>query len=146
NGADFGQEAIDTLVKLIEDYRDEVVVIVAGYPTEMERFLGTNPGLGSRFSRHVYFEDYTTEELLTIVGEQTAAAGYECAPETVEALRTYLDAIPRDRSFGNARLARRLVEGMMTRQAGRLAHGEVPDLAALTTLLPEDLSEAQVAR
>ncbi|MFC8714356.1 right-handed parallel beta-helix repeat-containing protein [Streptomyces sp. NPDC057197] len=136
---DFGREAVDTLLKLMEDRRDEVVVIVAGYPAEMEGFLASNPGLASRFSRHVAFEDYSTDELLSIIDEQAGAAGYVCAPATREALRVHLDALPRTRSFGNARLARQLMETMMTRQAGRLASLAAPDLEALTTLLPEDL-------
>ncbi|MFD8819519.1 AAA family ATPase, partial [Streptomyces sp. NPDC059627] len=140
---DFGREAVDTLLKLMEDHRDEVVVIVAGYPREMGRFLESNPGLASRFSRHVRFEDYTTAELLEIVQEMTAGAGYKCAPATLEALHAHLDAIPRDRSFGNARLARRLVESMMTRQAGRLGSVASPDLEALTLLLPQDLPHTE---
>ncbi|HEY5836998.1 right-handed parallel beta-helix repeat-containing protein [Streptomyces sp.] len=139
---DFGREAVDTLLKLMEDHRDEVVVIAAGYPDEMGRFLDSNPGLASRFSRHVSFEDYSTDELLAIIKEQTSTAGYECAPETLDALRVHLDALPRTRSFGNARLARQLVESMMTRQAGRLGSVATPDLRALTLLLPEDLPYA----
>lgn len=136
---DFGREAVDTLLKLMEDHRDEVVVIVAGYPDEMVRFLDSNPGLASRFTRRIEFENYSTDELLSIVAEQAAAAEYECAAETLDALRGYLDALPRSRSFGNARLARQLVEQMMTRQAGRLGTMADPDRQALTTLLPEDL-------
>jgi len=139
---DFGREAVDTLLKLMEDHRDEVVVIVAGYPDEMARFLASNPGLASRFPRHVRFEDYTTSELLEIVEEMASGAGYKCAPATLEALRAHLDAVPRTRSFGNARLARQLVEAMMTRQAGRLGSIDSPDLEALTLLLPQDLPYA----
>jgi SpoVK/Ycf46/Vps4 family AAA+-type ATPase len=140
---DFGREAVDTLLKLMEDHRQEVVVIVAGYPDEMGRFLDSNPGLASRFSRRVEFENYSTEELLAIIKEQTSTAGYECSPETVEALRIHLDGLPRSRSFGNARLARQLVETMMTRQAGRLGSVAAPDLQALTLLLPADLPLSQ---
>ena len=136
---DFGREAVDTLLKLMEDHRDETVVIAAGYPDEMARFLASNPGLASRFSRHVRFEDYSTAELIQIIEEMTTTAGYKCGPETIEALRGHLDAVPRTRSFGNARLARQLVEAMMTRQAGRLGTVPSPDLEALTLLLPADL-------
>ncbi|MEU0949413.1 right-handed parallel beta-helix repeat-containing protein [Streptomyces canus] len=140
---DFGREAVDTLLKLMEDHRNEVVVIVAGYPDEMNRFLESNPGLASRFSRRVEFENYSTAELLAIIEEQTSTTGYECAPETMNALRVYLDALPRPRSFGNARLARQLVETMMTRQASRLGSVAAPDLQTLTMLLPEDVPLSQ---
>ncbi|GGT16577.1 right-handed parallel beta-helix repeat-containing protein [Streptomyces griseoviridis] len=136
---DFGREAVDTLLKLMEDHRDEAVVIVAGYPDEMGRFLDSNPGLASRFTRRIEFENYSTDELLAIIAQQTSTAGYECAPETLDALRVHLDSLPRSRTFGNARLARQLVELMMTRQAGRLSGLTSPDLKTLTMLLPEDL-------
>ncbi|MEU9559173.1 right-handed parallel beta-helix repeat-containing protein [Streptomyces fumanus] len=142
---DFGREAVDTLLKLMEDHRDEVVVIVAGYPAEMGRFLDSNPGLASRFTRRIEFENYTTEELLAIVGEQARTAGYVCAPATLEALRHHLDALPRSRSFGNARLARQIVEQMMTRQAGRLGGVTDADVETLTLLLPQDLPFAATA-
>jgi SpoVK/Ycf46/Vps4 family AAA+-type ATPase len=139
---DFGHEAVETLLKLMEDHRDEVVVIVAGYTDEMRRFLGSNPGLASRFSRHVEFEDYGTDELVEIMRSQAAANGYECAPETVEALRTYVDAIPRDRTFGNARLARQLLEAMMNHQARRLGGMTSPEVSDMRLLLPRDLPTA----
>ncbi|MCW2947867.1 MAG: hypothetical protein JWR24_4584 [Actinoallomurus sp.] len=139
---DFGREAVETLLKLMEDHRDDVVVIVAGYTDEMRRFLGYNPGLASRFSRQVEFEDYSTDELVEIMRGQAAANGYECAPATVGALRTYVDAIPRDRAFGNARLARQMLETMMTRQARRLGGISSPDVSDLRLLLPEDLPAA----
>ncbi|MET9152627.1 right-handed parallel beta-helix repeat-containing protein [Streptomyces griseoflavus] len=141
---DFGREAVDTLLKLMEDHRDEIVVVVAGYTREMERFLASNPGLTSRFSKFVTFEDYSTDELVTIVSRHAEASGYECAEATVEALRAHVDGIPRDRSFGNARLARQLLETMMTSQARRLGGLRSPSLADLTTLLPEDLPVGQV--
>ncbi|MGW3020497.1 right-handed parallel beta-helix repeat-containing protein [Streptomyces longwoodensis] len=139
-GADFGQEAVDTLLKLMEDHRDEVVVIVAGYTDEMERFLASNPGLSSRFPRRVAFADYSSEELVTIVRTQATAMGYECGPGTGPLLKEYFDALPRDRSFGNARLARQVVESMVTRQAGRLSALAAPTLDDLRLLLPEDVT------
>ncbi|GAA4496989.1 hypothetical protein GCM10023191_039810 [Actinoallomurus oryzae] len=142
SGNDFGREAVETLLKLMEDHRDEVVVIVAGYTEEMRRFLNSNPGLASRFSRHVEFEDYSTDELVEIMRGQAGANGYECTPETVQALRAYVDAIPRDRSFGNARLARQLLETMMTRQARRLGGMSSPDVSAMRSLLPDDIPAA----
>ncbi|MEU3513224.1 right-handed parallel beta-helix repeat-containing protein [Streptomyces longwoodensis] len=139
-GADFGQEAVDTLLKLMEDHRDEVVVIVAGYTDEMERFLASNPGLSSRFPRRVAFADYSSEELVTIVRTQATAMGYECGPGTGPLLKEYFEALPRDRSFGNARLARQVVESMVTRQAGRLSALAAPTLDDLRLLLPEDVT------
>jgi SpoVK/Ycf46/Vps4 family AAA+-type ATPase len=139
---DFGREAVETLLKLMEDHRDEVVVIVAGYTEEMRRFLSSNPGLASRFSRQVEFEDYSTDELVEIMRGQAVTNGYEYAPDTVEALRAYVDAIPRDRTFGNGRLARQLLESMMTRQARRLGGMSSPDVSDMRLLLPEDLPAA----
>ncbi|MET9579359.1 right-handed parallel beta-helix repeat-containing protein [Streptomyces massasporeus] len=141
-GADFGQEAVDTLLKLMEDHRDEVVVIVAGYTDEMERFLASNPGLSSRFPRRVAFADYSSEELVTIVRSQAVGMGYECGPGTGALLKEYFDALPRDRSFGNARLARQVVESMITRQAGRLSSLAAPTLDDLRILQPEDVVAA----
>ncbi|MFG2914366.1 right-handed parallel beta-helix repeat-containing protein [Kitasatospora sp. NPDC048298] len=142
-GNDFGQEAVDTLMKLMEDHRDEVVVIVAGYEEEMRGFLASNPGLASRFSRQVEFEHYTDEELVTIVGLHAEKAGYVLAPETVDALGAAFAGMPRDRTFGNGRTARQTLEGMITRQAGRLSRLDVSDLAELSLLLPQDLAPAR---
>ncbi|MFI0471086.1 AAA family ATPase, partial [Saccharopolyspora sp. 5N102] len=93
-GGDFGQEAIDTLVKLMEDHRDEVVVVAAGYEEQMEEFLAANPGLSSRFSQRVRFADYSNDELVTIVTQHAASAGYECTGPTVAALRSHFVATP----------------------------------------------------
>ncbi|MGW2841524.1 right-handed parallel beta-helix repeat-containing protein [Streptomyces sp. NPDC001493] len=138
--SDFGQEAVDTLLKLMEDHRDEVVVIAAGYTEEMARFLGSNPGLASRFPRHVEFPDYSSDELVTIVRQHAVDNGYECAPGAATALRAHFDGLPRGRTFGNARLARQTLEEMMTRQAGRLSAVAAPSLEDLRLLLPEDLT------
>ncbi|MFE3144364.1 right-handed parallel beta-helix repeat-containing protein [Streptomyces scopuliridis] len=139
--SDFGREAVDTLLKLMEDHRDDVVVIVAGYTGEMNRFLASNPGLSSRFSRHIKFPDYTSEELVTIVRQQAALSGFECAPDVPQALLEFFEAQPRDRSFGNARLARQTVERMATRQARRLATMESPNMTDLQTLILADLPQ-----
>ncbi|GLP64807.1 hypothetical protein TUSST3_14270 [Streptomyces sp. TUS-ST3] len=137
--SDFGREAVDTLLKLMEDHRDEVVVIVAGYTDEMTRFLASNPGLSSRFSRRVQFTDYSSDELVTIVRQHAETNGYACGPGTGTALRTHFDALPRDRSFGNARLARQVLETMMTRQAGRISAMASPGFDDLRLLLPTDV-------
>ncbi|WP_030748962.1 right-handed parallel beta-helix repeat-containing protein [Streptomyces griseus] len=138
-GNDFGQEAVDTLMKLMEDHRDEVVVIVAGYADEMRGFLDSNPGLASRFSRSVVFEHYTDEELVRIVEALSDKAGYVCPPETLAALGELFAAVPRDRNFGNGRFARQVLETMITRQAGRLSRLDVDDVAELSLLLPQDV-------
>ncbi|MFL1376770.1 right-handed parallel beta-helix repeat-containing protein, partial [Nocardiopsis protaetiae] len=119
-GNDFGQEAVDTLLKLMEDHRDEVAVIVAGYPAEMDRFMDSNPGLASRFNHRVEFPSYSDDELVTIVTRMAATSGYECGPETLTALTAHFATVERDGSFGNARYARQVLERMITRQAGRL--------------------------
>jgi SpoVK/Ycf46/Vps4 family AAA+-type ATPase len=139
SSGDFGQEAVDTLVKLMEDFRDEVVVIVAGYPDEMRGFLASNPGLASRFSNHVNFANYEPEELVQIIGRHATANGYELAGGTAARLGEHFAAIKRDRTFGNARYARQLLEAMITHQAGRLNRVESPTLADLRNLQPDDI-------
>ncbi|MFD9393340.1 right-handed parallel beta-helix repeat-containing protein [Streptomyces sp. NPDC060000] len=143
SGSDFGQEAVDTLLKLMEDHREEVVVIVAGYTGEMERFLSSNPGLSSRFSRRVEFPNYSSDELVTIVRQHAVAAGYECGPGTGQVLRNYFESLPRNRSFGNARLARQVLEGLMTRQARRLSAMSAPGVEDLRLLLPQDAAQPE---
>ncbi|HEV7934573.1 MAG TPA: right-handed parallel beta-helix repeat-containing protein [Actinomadura sp.] len=137
---DFGQEAISTLVKLMEDHRDDIVVIVAGYPGEMQRFLASNAGPGSRFSRTLMFDDYRSDELVRIVTFHADRYEYQCPPDTVEALHRFFEELPRGERFGNGRTARQVFQLMTERQAQRIAD----DLTAagsgdLTTLLPVDL-------
>ena len=119
---DFGQEAIDTLLKAMEDHRDDLVVIVAGYDGLMERFIHSNPGLESRFNRFLHFADYTEEELLDIFRMQCQKGCYTLDPEAEEPLRALLEERMGDAaSFGNARGVRNLFEQILVRQAGRLA-------------------------
>ena len=138
-GTDFGQEAVDTLVKLMEDHRDDVVVIVAGYTEEMNGFLASNPGLSSRFSHRVEFTDYAADDLVVIVERQAEASGFACGPGLSERLREHFASMTRDRSFGNARQARKVFESLVTRQAFRLSASAAPTLDELRLLLPEDL-------
>ncbi|MDQ0989205.1 right-handed parallel beta-helix repeat-containing protein [Streptomyces sp. V3I7] len=140
-GRDFGKEAIDTLVKLMEDHRDAVVVIVAGYTAEMERFLSVNPGVASRFSRTITFSDYDPEELLRIVGQQADEHEYRLAPGASEALLKYFTVLPKGPAFGNGRTARQTFEAMVERHASRVAHLDDPSTDDLTLLFPEDLPE-----
>ena len=138
-GTDFGQEAVATLVKLMEDHRDELVVIVAGYPDDMRRFLDSNPGLASRFSRTLYFDDYSSLELVSIV-EQVAATHQYVLPEpTGTALRVYFDQLTRGEGFGNGRTARQVFQRMTELHAQRVAEIADPVTEALTHLLPADL-------
>ncbi|MEU7099335.1 right-handed parallel beta-helix repeat-containing protein [Streptomyces longwoodensis] len=140
-GRDFGKEAIDTLVKLMEDHRESVVVIVAGYTAEMERFLSVNPGVASRFSRTITFGDYGPEELLRIVEQQAEEHEYRLAPGTPEALLKYFTALPKGPAFGNGRTARQTFEAMVERHASRVAQVAEPSTDDLTLLFPEDLPE-----
>ncbi|MDH6219047.1 right-handed parallel beta-helix repeat-containing protein [Streptomyces pseudovenezuelae] len=142
SGRDFGREAIDTLVKLMEDHRDAVVVIVAGYTAEMERFLSVNPGVASRFSRTITFGDYGPEELLRIVEQQTEEHEYRLAEGASEALLKYFTAIPKGPAFGNGRTARQTFEGMVERHASRVAQLAEPSTDDLTLLYAEDLPES----
>jgi hypothetical protein len=140
-GRDFGKEAIDTLVKLMEDHRDAVVVIVAGYTAEMERFLSVNPGVASRFSRTITFGDYGPDELLSIVEQQAEEQDYRLAPGTADALLTYFAKLPKGVAFGNGRTARQTFEAMVEHHASRVAQLADPDTDALTLLYAEDLPE-----
>jgi AAA+ superfamily predicted ATPase len=140
-GRDFGKEAIDTLVKLMEDHRDAVVVIVAGYTAEMERFLSVNPGVASRFSRTITFGDYGPEELLRIVEQQAEEHEYRLAPGAAEALLKYFTAIPKGPTFGNGRTARQTFEAMVERHASRVAQFDEPSKDDLTLLYAEDLPD-----
>jgi hypothetical protein len=138
--ADFGQEAIDTLVKLMEDHRDQVAVIVAGYTQEMLDFLDANSGLASRFAKTLEFENYDPDELVLIAGRIARNDDYLFAPGLSDALHEWFSQIERDRNFGNAREARKLLEGMRKAQSGRLrALGRMPSKDDLRTLMVEDL-------
>ncbi|HEY3502776.1 MAG TPA: right-handed parallel beta-helix repeat-containing protein [Actinocatenispora sp.] len=139
-GADFGQEAIDTLVKLMEDHRDEVAVIVAGYTNEMLDFLNANAGLASRFAKTLEFENYSPEELVLIVNRIAGNDDYLLGEGLDDALLEWFGTIERDQNFGNAREARRLLESMRKAQSGRLRGlGQRPTRDDLRTLTLDDL-------
>ncbi|MEV7601932.1 right-handed parallel beta-helix repeat-containing protein [Kitasatospora sp. NPDC089797] len=139
---DFGREAIDTLVKLMEDHRDEVVVIVAGYTAEMERFLSANPGVSSRFSRTITFPDYTADELLEIARAQCAEHEYALGEATEGALLNHFARLERGPNFGNGRTARQVFETMVERHAVRVAAMADPSTEELQLLVPADLPTA----
>ena len=138
---DFGQEAIDVLLKRMEDNRDRLVVIVAGYTDEMTRFIESNPGLKSRFNRYFYFDDYKPDELLAIFESMANKSHFKLTAETREKLLRLFEElyVRRDRTFGNARVARNLFEKSIERQANRLAVLSSLTDEVLTTLLPEDI-------
>jgi type VII secretion ATPase EccA len=118
---DFGAEAVETLLKRMEDYRHRLVVIVAGYPRPMEEFLGSNPGLRSRFAREITFPDYSTDELIAISRKFAGENEYVLADDALEELRRVFDGARRGEGFGNARFARTLFEQALNAQALRLA-------------------------
>ncbi|GAA1563903.1 hypothetical protein GCM10009804_20760 [Kribbella hippodromi] len=142
NGADqYGREAVDTLVKEMEDRRDDLVVIVAGYPEPMRTFIAANPGLASRFRTTIEFENYADDELTEILTGLATAADYELVPAAVEAFQEILAETPRDSSFGNGRFARNVLEAAIGRQAWRLRDVTAPTTDQLRQILPADLTE-----
>jgi Mrp family chromosome partitioning ATPase len=138
-GPDFGQEAVDTLMKLMEDHRSQLVVIVAGYSEQMEQFLASNPGMASRFTRTVEFPNYRVDELVTITRNMCAAHRYELTPDALQALTRYFERVPKGSTFGNGRVARKVFEAMVGRQASRLAAQPATDQAELSVLVVEDV-------
>jgi stage V sporulation protein K len=140
---DFGPEAVETLLKRMEDYRHRLVVIVAGYPRLMNAFLDSNPGLRSRFSREIVFPDYSTEELVAITGKFAADHEYVLGDGAVEVLQSVLGSAVRGEGFGNARFARTLFEQSLNTQALRLADRlDAAGPEDLTTLNADDLTAA----
>ena len=136
---DFGREAIDTLVKLVEDRRDRVVVILAGYPDEMASLVDANPGMRSRFPKTIHFPDYDDDELLAIFETLCGSGRYALDADARAAVRAWLAAQPRDRGFGNGRMARNLFEAAVANQATRLADVEQPSDEQLTALTAADV-------
>ncbi|XRQ11455.1 AAA family ATPase [Actinomadura welshii] len=122
---DYGHEAIAELVKLMEDHREDLVVIVAGYQQEMAEFLAANPGLDSRFPKQIHFPDYSDDELITVFGQLAAADGFRLAPGTEDVLLAMLRRAPRGPSFGNGRLMRNMLDVAVANQADRVASAAV---------------------
>ena len=129
---DFGHRVIEVLLKKMEDYRNNLVVIVAGYKKEMERFLDSNPGLRSRFARVIHFPDYTNEELFQIYKVMVEKDGRILTPEAEEKVRNILYNIPRGENFGNAREIRKLYEKTLSLQSERLSPLILTDRDKLT--------------
>ena len=143
-GDQYGQESVDTLVKEMEDRRDDLVVIVAGYPAPMEAFIGANPGLASRFRTTIEFEDYTDDELVAILKHLAQGADYELLPEAVERFREVLGRTPRDGGFGNGRFARNALEAAIGHHAWRLREIDTPTVDQLRQLVARDFDEEQL--
>lgn len=138
---DFGREAIEVLLKGMEDHRKDLVVIVAGYTGPMEQFIHSNPGLESRFNKYLTFDDYDAAQLLEIFHSLCKKNGYTLTPEAeAKAAEGFRDLYEhRDENFGNARQVRNAFEDAVARQANRVAGLEAPSKEDLMAILPEDL-------
>lgn len=138
--SDFGQEAIDTLLKMMEDNRDDLVVVVAGYPDLMDQFLSSNPGLKSRFNKFINFEDYTSEELMAILEGMLEKQEFEVSEDDKPAIQEKLEemVLDKDENFANARSVRNLLEHAIRKQAERLVSLEDIGVEELKTLTKED--------
>ncbi len=139
---DFGKEAIDVLVKAMEDYRDQFILILAGYLQEMEYFLNMNPGLRSRFPLHIAFPDYTIDELMAIADAMAAEKQYLISSEAQFMLRQHLTRLANERRLksSNARYIRNMLEKATRKQAMRLVKEKQYSRKKLMVLTPEDLS------
>jgi SpoVK/Ycf46/Vps4 family AAA+-type ATPase len=140
-GWDFGQEAIDTLIKSMEDYRDDLIVVVAGYTDKMNAFLSSNPGLRSRFNKYLDFEDYTPQQLVEIFDLFCVRAGYQMSRSTRDDLMKLFSVLveTRDETFGNGRLARNIFESTISNQANRIVEMTDISVEKLSTITTEDV-------
>ena len=143
-GNDYGQEAISTLLKRMEDDRDRLVVIIAGYTNEMKRFIDSNQGLQSRFNRYINFPDYSAEELLKIYQLHAKKNQYQLNDEATDYLRQRLEYVVahKDRNFGNGRYSRNLFEKSIQNQANRLSKVSNPTTEMLSEITKEDVEKA----
>ena len=140
---DFGNEAIEVILKNMEDHRDDLIVIVAGYTDQMEDFIHANPGLESRFNKYFHFADYTPPQLLEIFRSMAKKNGYTLSGESEQFLKGELETLfeERDENFGNARDVRNRFEKAVAKQADRLAGAENPTVEQLMELTVDDLKE-----
>jgi Holliday junction resolvasome RuvABC ATP-dependent DNA helicase subunit len=147
-GNDFGQEAVETLLKLMEDHRNELVVIVAGYTEKMDAFIASNPGLRSRFNKYLHFEDYKPEQLVEIFKVFCRKAAFEMTPDAeLKLLEIFkLLDLMRDESFGNARTARNLFELTVSKQANRIVTLPKIDEKVLATIETADIPTEEDTR
>lgn len=146
-GNDYGQEAVDTLLKAMEDNRDDLIVIVAGYTELMDEFVSSNPGLESRFNRFLYFQDYTVDEMMEIFDMRCQKSGYTLAEDAKALLRSLFALRSLDmKGFGNARGVRNLFERSVSAQANRLAAETEITKEKLMTLTADDIRAAEGAQ
>ena len=143
-GNDFGREAIETLLKLMEDHRDDLIVIVAGYNEPMERFITSNPGLESRFNRYFFFEDYNSEELYAIFDIMCVKSEYILTEDAKDYAREHFCMIydQREENFGNARHVRNFFENIVTVHSDRVSKLDGHTRDDLTMVVREDLENA----
>ena len=143
SNSDFGTEAISTLLKRMEDDRDRLIVILAGYSNEMKQFIDSNPGLQSRFSRYIHFEDYNANELKQIFLLQAKNNQYEVSKEAEKKLEELLEESVnnKDKNFGNGRFVRNVFEATLQKQATRLAALPSTNIEQLSLITPEDISK-----
>ncbi|MBP3539586.1 MAG: type VII secretion protein, partial [Oscillospiraceae bacterium] len=141
---DFGREAIETILKAMEDHRDDLIVVVAGYNGPMEQFLSSNPGLESRFNKYFYFPDYTGEQLMEIFRGQCKKNSYTLTEEAETAAKELFTELYENRgdNFGNGRDVRNCFEDMIVRQSNRVAQLDAPTKEDLMAILPEDIRDA----
>lgn len=141
SGNDFGQEAIDTILKAMEDHRDDLVVIVAGYPDLMKNFINSNPGLKSRFNKYIYFPDYNVQELTAIFRSLCEKYDYKLDEEAEKLVEERIQKLEceKDENFANARSVRNLFENIITNQATRVAGLEAPTDEDMITIRTEDV-------
>ena len=142
--SDFGREAIDTLLKAMEDHRDDLVVIVAGYDELMGQFIHSNPGLESRFNRYLHFEDYSIDEMMAILDLQLRKNQYHLTEDARREARAYIeDACADPATFGNARGVRNIFERLLVAQSNRLSSQGQASREALMAITAEDVRQAR---
>lgn len=146
NERDYGQEAIEILLQTMENQRDDLVVIFAGYHDRMERFFSSNPGLGSRVAHHIDFPDYQDDELFEIAGRMLVQMQYRLSAEAQDALREYITLRRRQPHFANARSIRNALDRARLRQANRLFRGRSRSVTRemLATIEAEDILASRV--
>jgi probable Rubsico expression protein CbbX len=144
NERDYGQEAIEILMQVMENQRDDLVVIFAGYKSRMDTFFQSNPGLGSRVAHHIDFPDYSPEELASIAGRMVAGLGLALSPSAEGALLDYVRLRREQPNFANARSVRNALDRARLRQARRLLDAGRVDAAMLMTIEAEDIRASRV--